>query len=247
METLDSLKERGVVSEDKRGKLSLHLGKFLTPQEWVSCCVVDGENYVGGCCGNMSYAQDLLNDMFRRPDVSVETFCEWGKLMRGHDGFEPSGSEATNPLDKLLSIYDLVKDLGESKVPLAKAPYDPNSVVDAVHMVASGCRALSWDLLVRTPEDQRHMRNADRIEFLVKFLPPLRTLADGVRNLAETLEGFAIVEDREVLALRQGPAIFGTQAEADKVLGQLNKQEPGRVFCVVPCSCSFDEGIVLRP
>lgn len=247
METLDSLKERGVVSENRGGTFNLHLATFLTPQEWVSCCMVDGENYVGGCCGSMSYAQDLLNDMFRRPDVSVQNFCEWGSMMRGHDGFETLPPVPTNPLDKLLSLYDLVKDLGESKVPLTKAPYDPNNVVDAVHMVASGSRALSWDLVVHAPEDQRHMRNAERIAFLLKFIPPLRTLAEGVKNLAETLDGFALVEDQEVVALRSGPAIFGTLTEANKVLGQLAKQEPNRAIRVVPCSCSLAEGIVLKP
>jgi len=37
----------------------------FTAQEWCSICMREGEDYLGGCCGNMSAMQDIIQEVFR--------------------------------------------------------------------------------------------------------------------------------------------------------------------------------------
>lgn len=60
----------------------------LTPEEWCECCMREGAHYVGGCCGNMSYAQDMLNSFFRDGGwVDPRKLARYIETMRSHDGF----------------------------------------------------------------------------------------------------------------------------------------------------------------
>src|ERR1035437_7587895 len=61
----------------------------LSPAEWCSLAMREGENYVGGCCGNMSALQDVINGVFRDSGtVNSATLLSIAELALDHDVFE---------------------------------------------------------------------------------------------------------------------------------------------------------------
>jgi hypothetical protein len=65
----------------------------LTATQWCSLAMREPpegipESYIGGCCGNMSYCQDIINGAFRDGGFfGGSEFLEMGKMVRDHDSF----------------------------------------------------------------------------------------------------------------------------------------------------------------
>jgi len=224
----------------------------LTPVEWFRCCTRDGDFYVGGCCGNMSYAQDLLNSFFRDGGwVDVRNLANYIEMMRSHDGFcrsdlpDPQKEEKENPLARIIAIWDLiyseVKPLTECKL---DAPRAANlDVRDAIFTLTKGAWALSWDLLVSGPEDFHKKR--DTILNLMKIIPAFNVLSVNLKHLIpDTIEGVGIYKDGDLMETRSGYAIFKDIEEAEEVLKYWCKTKKDRKqFNIKPVALSLEKGI----
>ena len=61
----------------------------LTSEEWCSLCMRKGDAYIGGCCGQTGYTQDILNNIFRDGGwIDSEDALDLIEVAGGHDGFE---------------------------------------------------------------------------------------------------------------------------------------------------------------
>lgn len=79
--------------EDRRNYLLLdtvsgiHLP--LGAEEWMAMGMREGDEYIGGCCGNLSASQDIMTGVFRDggwiEGADLLTIGDW---VGGHDGFE---------------------------------------------------------------------------------------------------------------------------------------------------------------
>lgn len=92
---------RGKPGDRKEFKLELFdaVQIPLTPEEWCRLCMRDSSEYVGGCCGNMSAVQDVLNEWFREGGwVKVHELVDLGEAMRDHgdDDFKDVDSSDLN-------------------------------------------------------------------------------------------------------------------------------------------------------
>lgn len=59
----------------------------LTPEEWLSIAQREGNDYMGGCCANMSAVQDEISGVFRNGGwIDADEFLRIGEGMRRHDG-----------------------------------------------------------------------------------------------------------------------------------------------------------------
>src|SRR4051812_19523177 len=66
---------------------SVHLP--LSGDQWMSMAQRGGPDYIGGCCGNLSAAQDIMNGVFRDDGwIDGNDFLTIGQYVGGHDGFE---------------------------------------------------------------------------------------------------------------------------------------------------------------
>lgn len=66
----------------------------LTPDDWCSMCMCEGDNYMGPCCGNMGAMQDVLNSVFRAGGwVSASDFRFIADSCIDHEGFDDFESE----------------------------------------------------------------------------------------------------------------------------------------------------------
>lgn len=67
----------------------VNVSTLWNDHDWVSVASREGDDYIGGCCGNMGLAQDITNDIFRSGGwADSNEFLQLGELLRHHDGFE---------------------------------------------------------------------------------------------------------------------------------------------------------------
>ena len=95
----------------------------FTPDDWWELCTREGSEYMGGCCGNMSLAQDYLNGIYRDGGwVSRLNFHLFIESLKNHDGFEDLTAnkapkknkhrQSTAPRwDKIIQIWWALKDV----------------------------------------------------------------------------------------------------------------------------------------
>lgn len=61
----------------------------LTAQEWCDLCMREGDHYMGGCCGNMSQLQDIINRVFRDSGhIDGHVLLKIGRICQDHEGFD---------------------------------------------------------------------------------------------------------------------------------------------------------------
>lgn len=243
MNTLQDLEDASIAYLD--GGRIRYLNLPLTSEDWYQCCNRHGDRYVGGCCGNMSAAQDLLNDMLREgSEIQADHFVNYGEMMRNHDGTSlrdmPNPSlTSPNPLERLMAVYDVVKDhvtIGST------GTYNEENVTLAAMNLEECLRSLTWAYLMK-PKDS-HMENAYMIRLLARTIPLVRTLSAKLADTCpDPIEGFAGVweKDGTVIETRNGPAIFGTEAE---VTDWASVQRLDGVL-VRPVKVDLEHGIVL--
>lgn len=111
----------------------------LTPAQWCGIAMSDPlpgvyESYIGGCCGNTSYCQDIINGAFRDGgSISGTHLLELGRLLRDHEGFDEF--EAMDD-EKFMEIVGTVKLLEKHPDldPWAKIGIVFNAVEDMLTM-----------------------------------------------------------------------------------------------------------------
>lgn len=114
--TKELLKMLGVdFSETEDGKIrSLLLP--LTPGEWCALCQREGSAYIGGCCAQTSYIQDLVNGIFRDGYADAQTFIQLRALLQHHEGFEDFDDPAVNWANALDYNYTSWEDWDGSEL-----------------------------------------------------------------------------------------------------------------------------------
>ena len=66
-----------------------HVNIPFSPEEWCWLVNRNQAGYVGGCCGEMSHIQDIINYTLRfGPIFSSENFRDLGIRAERHDGFD---------------------------------------------------------------------------------------------------------------------------------------------------------------
>lgn len=200
----------------------------LTPSEWFESCTRDGEFYMGGCCGSMSYAQDILNSFFRDNGwAAVRDLAQYVETMRSHDGFskedlhDPQGEEKHHPIARIIAVWDLIfPDIKPAATTLLEAPRPAefSDAKEALYALTRGAWALSWSLRFSAPDDDLHTK-VDTIFNLMKVIPAFNTLTKKLNDLIpEPIRGFAIYSKGALMETSRGFAIYDSEEKAEEVL-----------------------------
>lgn len=78
----------------------------FSAHEWVQLCQSEGQFYMGGCCGQLSYLQDMINHVFRFDAGIVECrmLAQIAEAASAHEGFELF-IELPHPLDEAVEKF----------------------------------------------------------------------------------------------------------------------------------------------
>lgn len=91
-----------------------HVNLGLTPVQWCALAMRDPDEgipscYVGGCCGNMSYVQDIINGAFRDGgSMSGGELLTVGQMMRAHDDSDDESFRVMTD-EEFVKAVELVK------------------------------------------------------------------------------------------------------------------------------------------
>lgn len=196
----------------------------------------EGNNYLGGCCGNLSAAQDILNSVFREGgNIEAETFMQLAQLCIGHDGefFKKPPSEegfaAASPVGKLSFIWNLVKPFLKEKIEATHRPVD--ELDEAIRLVSSGMMYYNLNDFYRRnePEGSKPAYAAHDLLHLVRVYPAIKTIYEKIRGrIPDTFDGFAVVlkEHPDNLARNGlGQCIYETAEQAQVMLDRMQAME----------------------
>lgn len=242
----------------------------LTPEQWVSCCQREGEDYLGGCCGVMSRVQDLMLGIFRNGGWAehdkLAELCFW---LRGHDGFneadlpDPAAVREENPWAHVLWAWEVAGKKGTYCEAERLPGEDRDPFRDALRIVNARAWALEWAFLendnpnpslplrgvAKQPPVQTHHLALRRLT-IAQMLAALRTIFEQVAT-RDTLtdspwEGFAVVASGTTtpLSLVSGIAIRDTREAAQEILTHNNLTSG---YDVVPCTVSVESGLNFPP
>ena len=92
----------------------------FSAEEWCSVACNAGDEYIGGCCSQCSYAQDLICHIFRfdpvyTPIASIE---ELANVIEGHDGIREFPEVSFDGID--ISIEEAVERISSGEVDLSE-------------------------------------------------------------------------------------------------------------------------------
>lgn len=209
------------------------------PLDWCSLCQTSGSNYIGGCCSQMSYVQDILNGWFRDGGqwINIREISELMDLMLDHteNWFIPEKVEAklenlskeefTNsaPWDKIIGLWIIVKDHYKPRK-LVTPHEDSPPIKEAIHTVEQTTRWLSWEHLFHEEKTSQNYANTTMV--LYRLAPSLKYLYENLCELdVGPLEGFAIysTKTKYICSNRAGLCIFKTKEKAEELLELFHK------------------------
>jgi hypothetical protein len=97
----------------------------LTPEQWCSLCMGDGDDYIGGCCSSLASVQNIMGGVFRRGGyLDCEQLATIAETLESHDGDDSNFVKYTHTIpdkallnfnnlsawDKLAIIWVFMKD-----------------------------------------------------------------------------------------------------------------------------------------
>lgn len=219
----------------------------LSAEDWTRIAMREGTAYVGGCCGNMSQVQDLINGVFRdggyaeAPDLLLI-----GERIRDHDGeespFAPvddatfrarleswkqveSDPDPEWPLDpwfKIAMVYNAVEPHlvpRRWEVPAGPGHHEPeHHLISTLHNALS---RMSWaDLFSRDEPDDVAQHAAHMILLRAKVYPLAKELVGHLETAGVEFTGYAIVDSSsgELQSDHRGPCLYPERAQAERVL-----------------------------
>lgn len=217
----------------------------LTPDDWVRLCMKEGSDYIGGCCGNTSAIQDIINHWFRFDSgrVNINDISDVMQALSDHDGesewtlpkeslkesveWAKENWDQLRPLKKIHIIWHIVKDNYLPKVPMGYG--DHLSEVDkAINVVEKSCRMISWDRLFGNDEDNADQKDANKTELLSRMMPALKILWENIEDMSpQPFNGFALfdINADSVCSDRLGLCIYRTEEEAKRIIDLWDEQE----------------------
>lgn len=83
---------------------SVHLP--FTPAQWWAMTTRDGEQYIGPCCGNTGYVQDVFAGVYREGGfISASEFLNAAHMIVDHEGFETWGPVDDEKFDNYIKSW----------------------------------------------------------------------------------------------------------------------------------------------
>lgn len=271
---MDKLK---LLIENTTVKLTDHEGVYipLTPDDWSRLGQRERNDsvseYVGGCCGEMSYLQDIINGQFRDGNYfDYPTLFEIGEIAKGHDGFEEFEPWAPEKYIRALESWGqsnfrawvkigmthqaLADKLHPARVPLiGDVVKNPGSAEgDLIRKLDEGL-TLVWmnDLF----GDQSHpattsgQRHANKLVLRARVYPAVKELTGLLEEQDLSWHGYALVDSTngKVLDNGFGLCLYDTMAEADRMVEMWKKTESqAREWSEVRRSDNLDQ-VEIRP
>ena len=223
-----------------------HVTFPLSPVDWCSLCMNEGEHYVGGCCGNTSHIQDYYNSIFRDGGgADAETILELMDAAGTHEGFEETQHKFNvkkipalinkwnelRPVQKIGIVCQLVKDklhLNGLGMPWVVKKPEPD---DYCRLLEHSLGLLSWrDITVREEDEDKKtgQDHANRELLLARMLPAaMKVIGVSIPYLAKPFSGFAIVKkgSKEIESNRLGYCIYNTKEDAQAIIDLWKKSE----------------------
>lgn len=204
----------------------------LSADEWCRLCMREGDDYIGGCCSQTGFTQDVLNDIFRdsgRMDTTcVERLVE---AAAGHEGHELliESEEAVllqhadrwdelGPLDKIFLCVAAVRPRlrPESSYGSPHLRDEPRPGLGALFNALT--LLTHYDLFDVGPDGRKQL-HGNVVLWLARALPAVnefRAHLDAV--FAEPWTGFAITHGDQLLRNGHGYTLFGLKREAEALL-----------------------------
>jgi hypothetical protein len=238
----------------------------LTAEQWCSLCMREGSMYVGGCCGNSSAQQDIMNDAFRDDGwIEARDLRRLADLGMSHDGdrspysdkslVEHWGKTPMDPWTKLGCLYQLC----EPNLKVDRTKEMPDRHTEPERLAEDALFDLVWEdhfrLFKPTPDKDDAAANAQHAALQLlheaKYVYSLTTLHAYYTSLRrEPFNGFAVrrVEGKEIAANGYGACIYASRAQAEDLLdtwardGDLERYLPGS-FEIVPCRITIEQGL----
>ena len=231
----------------------------LTPVEWVELCSREGEFYIGGCCGQTGYTQDILNAIFRDGGwIEARQAMDLIEIAGGHDGFEilteedetvlleeESGWEKLYPLDKIfLCVAAATPRL--QLTGLSEAEPKKHEDEDGVQALDKALGILRWGNFLATDATESGQHHGNSMMWIARAVPGLKLFNQFVeKTLAEPWKGFAIVnKDNEIQRNGYGYTIYSTQKAAKDMIALWGQRDdPEFDECDIKPVCISDNGI----
>jgi hypothetical protein len=279
-EIVERLKKRGAKIEynfdytgppEKRVRHELeeitHILVPLSSKEWCEMCMREGRFYMGSCCGQTGYIQDILNEIFR-DGGSVDSLKAFELVDRAeaHEGFDllreknemvlldaEENWKDLDPVAKLTLCVGAVLPKMQDKL-RGLRKLDPADPMDAIGILQSGSQYIHFkDIFVgddatEARKGQAHGNTAARIARMVPAAKTFLTHAAKVADLP--FEGFAVVDEKnEIAENRMGLTIYTKEKYAKELLDLWKKDRESKKlaekFVVKPVRVTIEKGIEL--
>lgn len=234
----------------------------LTPDEWCSLCMAEGEHYIGPCCAQSGHTQDILNSIFRDSGwVDVDTAESMVQVGGSHDGHEllreqdekvlleaEAGWDDLGPLRKVFlciaAARPKMKPRSQGRVS------DPDDTEDIVFTLSKCSGYLSInDLFARNPENKTKQHEGNRAVRVARMVPAAKAFLSRASEIGcVPFEGFAIADPNGKLGENMmGYALFEKKKEAEKVLESWQKDEDSKdsiaAFSIRKVRITIEKGI----
>lgn len=263
VELLDKLSVKYSVDQEYRGKPphrkshDLHILTTVTfpfsAEEWCSIACSVGDEYIGGCCSQCSYAQDIICRIFRFDPVytPITTIEELVNVIEGHDGVlefpevsfdgidipveeaveristgKVNISEMT-VLSRIALVWHIVKGVYNKKIATPDIREKTAPLDSAIYTTGLALQHISIDSMFESSKSESQ-KTAVKILRMYKLLPGLKIINEKIDELYPgPMHGFAIwSNETDTVALNgNGPCVFYTKQECENLLDQWERNE----------------------
>ena len=252
-------------------KIDMIQVKF-SPEQWWAMASREGEEYIGGCCGTTSAAQDVLCGIHRDGGfIRGSTLLELEAHLQQHEGFEIWANDApiadiqaviaawaddsVSGWDKLGAAWQVVKRKWHLALPRTEAKNDVDEFRRAQRIASNSLFYLTHSaLFFGGRDDEPHQGHANAALLNARLLPILHTLLKGIQDTAP-FEGTAIVNktmpltEEAIWENRRGLCIYRYKREAEEALQSIAKwnKESGfdpTHYDLVPVTITPSQGVV---
>jgi hypothetical protein len=236
----------------------------LTFVEWGHLCMRDGEYYLGGCCGNLSSAQDILNAVFRDSGmIKSYLFRALVDLTLGHEGFGDLKDESLreleslekfegeHPFRKIAAVWQVVKN--ELAADYSNDYPHENPITEehqAAFDLSNNLSTISWGRFFGDDKCDAQ-RSRSRTVARAKVLASMKTLYAFLQGKEEPLPGYGIRsrETKECARNGFGLCLYESREKAQETLDLWARGAEYRdatdvsQWEIVPCVVTLEEGL----
>lgn len=220
----------------------------LTPADWCSVAMRDGDQYMGGCCGTMSAFQDVINGIFRDGgDADASDLYKLGHYAKAHpDGFELWNRRMTQAkfdaacgrwdelpaLDKLglvwQAVRDKVKPYSHVLEPIVQEDRPDLDETREMDELFNSLYLQRYSSFQRGTEDKNGQHAANAVHEMAKAFPGAKKLYERLQSDFTSWSGFALVESKRPAVVCHnsfGLCLYNTREDAEEVLRLLDRDE----------------------